>query len=756
MSENETFPGLLLINEMLPELVVGLRRFLRTELAYLQERKELDTYSDLVTAACEVAGGPVPASFPVLAAAKTTVRGQEIRLTLEFPNSGLLMIARAIARGIDILPVSFVVKSDVERQLLWQNRNTFLLEGEGVGAWSTELEKFNARTVSREGRVTDLLVNSTAPGICLRAASLDVLHAGADDDDAALTAQHDPLPRENLAALVQEGLSNRSPSFIIKALTPPEDLLADMGFPDSRALRKVFASALALACEKPVSDFVACLPEEAQSVIARCQGSPGTTAAPSLDLDGLIRCLYLVGNLTGRQLADLDQAMAVIPLVRGVFSAFATPDPKRFANDSALDLRSTPTLDLIDDFRTAIINRTSAHKALSVLLEHLTASGRPLRPATLRALLHCTALPPIEMISGLEAYHQTYPKAPTCTLAEFGHIMDCLYTLEIETPIEHGRFTKLAAAIAPVVRPSLSGLTLTEAAQTYDMISWIADCLEVLAGDLSTPTYSAYDFTAAAFSIVFAPNIKPTRLRAILTRWHLAITAFQAAAFTTEISCDRYRDRISAANFPHFLKGPATVDFSGVAATVTPITTADQLLNEGGEMQNCVASLRNAACSGFSLLVSIQTADARSTAEFRPVDDGYELVRVAGRHSGAAYPTHIAIAESLEEHAMAAPYAREMLPSLLDLSRIEDLPPADYMSDDEYRAYKDLLFSQIRHFLTPSEGKMNRCDWTADLLPLHVFRLREDPGSSAGATPRSLKRFMDELSAHGYASSDAG
>ena len=159
-------------------------------------------------------------------------------------------------------------------------------------------------------------------------------------------------------------------------------------------------------------------------------------------------------------------------------------------------------------------------------------------------------------------------------------------------------------------------------------------------------------------------------------------------------------------------------------------------------MGNCVSSLRYAAASGYSLLVSITTESARSNAEFRPTETGYELVRHEGPNSSEPDPIHAQIVRSLEEVALSAPYAREMLPTLLELSKVEELAPAEFMSEEEHGAYKDLIFRQLRTFLTPSEGKLTREIWTTDLLPLHVGRFKDPSETFFQAPPPFIERFL--------------
>lgn len=652
------------------------------------------------------------------------------------------MIARAIARSIEILPVSFIVCSEEEVSLLWKHPNAFVMGGEGVPTWKSDLEKFGARVVNHRRGIVDLIVDSAASGMRLRAIPGDVLRIGADDDQPALDEDLQPLPRENLAAFFEEGLNRNSSSFIIESLTPPDAPLEALGHPSRPVLRKVFREALILASEKPVADFVASLPDAARTAIATISRSTDGTISQPLDLDSLIRCAYVVGDLNERELGDLQQAMDVVPLVRGMFSAFASPSSRRFAEEFEIDFEVTPALKHLDDFREAIVGRRSAHKALAVFLGHLTSFDAPIRPATLRALVHRAALPPIEMIYGLDAYHRTFPKAPGCTLGEFGHLTDGLFHLQVEDFLDGNKLTDLAAAIAPTLRVSQSGLTLAETKQAYNVVSWIADCLETLADDECAEDHSPYGLKNAAYSILFTPKITPARLRSIIERWHLAIDGYETAAFTAEISCARFREKINGAKFPHFLKGAATVDYQGTPATVTPITTAEGLLAEGREMRNCVSSLRYAAASGYSLLVSITTESARSNAEFRPIEDGYELVRHEGPNSSEPDPIHAQIVRSLEEAALSAPYAREMLPTLLELSKIEELAPADFMSEEEHRAYKDLIFRQLRNVMTPSEGKLTREIWTTDLLPLHIGRFRDPSETFFQAPPPFIERFL--------------
>jgi hypothetical protein len=740
MSLAITAPAILKIGPGLPSLAPQLRRFLARELLYRGERRCIRSWSDIIEASCAIAGTPVDVQVPAAARAiEAKCRGTPA-VILQFDDAGLLTLARAIAISAYGIPITVLASTNDDLTALDRSRSILFIPTEGAAEWTAGLRAFSPRAMAHpaDPAVLDLVIASPFSPVRLRLVSGAPISVGLDDEYEISDTDLRPLPTENLRSLAALAIQKGWPDPFVQMHAPPDTTLSQLG-QGAISVGFVFGTAILLKSEKPVADFVAALPDPVHAYFTTLTADAGLKRVlDRAPIDVLWRALLLIANATLDDVAVITQAMTTVPFAKAALAATVTScltdyglSPVRLFDGKISEEQDARNA--FDRFRSSIVARMPIRPAIAELIQFIRRAWirrapPPLRAATIRSLMDVRALPDLNQIALLDACHRTFPKAPRLSFSDVERFAEALNELELSFPSHDATLPPLFEALAPHFRSEATGLSTSEACDLADFINWAVDWIRVLASTNPVPHDIIADDARrnAAFSILLAPAMTTERLRAVSRRWHDAIDRFETETYDFEAGCEAFRDLLPNDAFPHFLRGPATVSFGGVNATVTPLVSNEALLEEGAEMHHCVGTFRCAAARGYSLIVSIKSADARSTAEYRATDKGYAVINHRTFNNEEPTPLHREIAASLERVALEAPYARAQHPRLLAMSKIEHGWPWNFMTAAELADYRGIAFRQLATFLTPSERKMTWQDWVATMLPLHEQRFGGD------------------------------
>ncbi|MCC0004689.1 MAG: PcfJ domain-containing protein [Methylobacteriaceae bacterium] len=191
--------------------------------------------------------------------------------------------------------------------------------------------------------------------------------------------------------------------------------------------------------------------------------------------------------------------------------------------------------------------------------------------------------------------------------------------------------------------------------------------------------------------------------------------------------------------FPHFFR--AAAEINGVV--LEPLRSHERLIAEGSDLRHCVGGYRHDAQAGHTMIVGISSAEGRSTAEIQLVagelDAGLQakpphLAVVQHRSYGNIDPSpaHAAALSRLLERTESVEAKNAPRPedrhAALDRwtkdarSHFKRSREISFTAEQQDR-YRDLLFEQIKPFLSRPEREMTRTQWVEKAGPARLAGL---------------------------------